>query len=315
MSNPIERIEPGKWAATISDQFMVGKVPSGGYVTAILLDCVVKEIAILAKEPHEVNSKRKPNKNHKEILTANVHFMSSTLPGSCTCHVHVLKSGKTTSTIQASIYQNKKETIRSLATCGNLTLASKTGPNLTNLSDAVPPILPPFSDCVRVDAGDNTPNSVRSRIHCFVKSKTAVQYKGCRLTKQDGSFDEATLLEREKAVRDKGADYSGYMMFEDGHEIMLADSPIFLDAGVPPILGAYVTGWVPSINWTVQYMHHPSKRNNKSSTLLKFRFKTRRVTGGFLEEDGELWDEDGNLVAVSRQLAMVGVSQASKGKL
>ena len=86
----------------------------------------------------------------------------------------------------------------------------------------------------------------------------------------------------------------------------LADAPIFLDASIPPVLGAIVSGWVPTINWRVDFKAHP----REGSGPLRFRFGTRRVTGGFLEEDGELWDGEGRLVAVSRQLAMLGVSQA-----
>ena len=38
---------------------------------------------------------------------------------------------------------------------------------------------------------------------------------------------------------------------------------------------------------------------------LRARFTTRFVTGGFLEEDGELWDAADRLVAQSRQLALL----------
>jgi len=46
-------------------------------------------------------------------------------------------------------------------------------------------------------------------------------------------------------------------------------------------------------------------RNPPLSGWLKCRFRTRYVTGGLLEEAGEIWDEEDNLVAQSRQLALV----------
>ena len=46
-------------------------------------------------------------------------------------------------------------------------------------------------------------------------------------------------------------------------------------------------------------------RNPPPSGWLKCRFCTRYITGGLLEEDGEIRDEEGNLVAQSRQLALV----------
>ena len=303
------RIKPGHWFGVVSDQYMVGKVPSGGYLTKLALDCVVGELNHASKEPPLPNQKRAPNP-HPDVLTTNVHFMNSTLPGHFTCTVDILKSGKTTSSIQASVYQNDKETMRLLCTCGDLNAAESKGPNIkpTISGDhSKPPLLPPYKDCIRVDAGDNMSNSVRSRVILMVPPNTANQYDSCRATNKDGSFDEEILLKRNSIVTtNNSADYSGYTHMSDGSEPTLLASSIYLDASIPPILGAYVTGWVPTINWTVQHFKHPKPG------LLRFRFKTSRVVGGFLEEDGELWDVDNNLVAVSRQLALVGVSQKSK---
>ena len=54
-------------------------------------------------------------------------------------------------------------------------------------------------------------------------------------------------MKRTEAVKGGRASYSGYCVFEDGTEPTLDAAPLYLDASVPPILGAYVTGWVPTI--------------------------------------------------------------------
>ena len=138
----------------------------------------------------------------------------------------------------------------------------------------------------------------------MLPEKAYEQYLDCRATQADGTFDEEVLMKRTEAVKGGRASYSGYCVFEDGTEPTLDAAPLYLDASVPPILGAYVTGWVPTINWTVQFKCHPSPGP------LMFCFETSTVNGGFLEEDGRIWDSRGQLVAMSRQLGMVGVSQS-----
>ena len=58
-------------------------------------------------------------------------------------------------------------------------------------------------------------------------------------------------------------------------------------------------GWTPTLEMTTQIRATPVPG------WLRCQFTTRFVSGGLLEEDGEIWDEGGNLVALSRQLALV----------
>lgn len=56
-------------------------------------------------------------------------------------------------------------------------------------------------------------------------------------------------------------------------------------------------GWVPTIEMSVHIKAIPK------GEWLKARFHSKYLGKSLLQEDGELWDEDDNLVAVSRQLA------------
>jgi acyl-CoA thioesterase len=57
--------------------------------------------------------------------------------------------------------------------------------------------------------------------------------------------------------------------------------------------------WTPTLEMTTHVRAMPAPG------WLRCRFTTRFVTGGLLEEDGEIWDQSGRLVALSRQLALV----------
>jgi len=72
------------------------------------------------------------------------------------------------------------------------------------------------------------------------------------------------------------------------------------DAFPPTILNSgLLTAWVPTVELTAEVRGRPS------GEWLACSFTTRFIQGGYLEEDGEIWDEDGRLVAQSRQLALV----------
>jgi hypothetical protein len=73
-----------------------------------------------------------------------------------------------------------------------------------------------------------------------------------------------------------------------------------VDAFPPTIFNTdFPVNWVPTVELTAHVRARPQPG------WLRCAFTTRFVTGGFIEEDGELWDETGTLVAQSRQLALL----------
>ena len=63
-------------------------------------------------------------------------------------------------------------------------------------------------------------------------------------------------------------------------------------------------GWVPTVEFTVHMRGVPAPGP------IACRFRSHVVQGGFWEEDGEMWDSQGQLVAMSRQLALVPLAQS-----
>jgi acyl-coenzyme A thioesterase PaaI-like protein len=90
-----------------------------------------------------------------------------------------------------------------------------------------------------------------------------------------------------------------WMRFVDGREPDVMALPLFADGLPPPLFNRVTPAWVPTIELTVQFRARPSPG------WLRAEFRTRFVSGGLLDEDGELWDDAGQLVALSRQLAAV----------
>jgi hypothetical protein len=71
--------------------------------------------------------------------------------------------------------------------------------------------------------------------------------------------------------------------------------------GLPPVVfGLGVTGWSPTVEMTWHMRAVPSPGP------LAVQTASRHVSGGWFDEEAEVWDSAGRLVAQSRQLARVG---------
>ena len=75
-----------------------------------------------------------------------------------------------------------------------------------------------------------------------------------------------------------------------------------VDCLPPVVFGLRVVGWSPTVELTWHMRAVPAPG------VLRVAARCRHVSGGWFDEEAEVWDSAGRLVAQSRQIALVGRS-------
>lgn len=228
---------------------------NGGYLMAIGARAMAA-----ASRPHPVS------------ITA--HFLSPGRVGEVRVQPEVLKTGRTFTTVRASMRSEERTLIELL---GSFTELDRVEGAMR--VDATPPELPDPEDCVRVVPSDSGfPPPMMGRVDLRLHPDDANFFRG----KPSG----------QPLVR-------GWMRFLDDEPIDAFGLILVADAFPPTIFNADLpVAWTPTLEMTTQVRGLPEPG------WLRCKFSTRFITGGMLEEDGEVWDASGRLVALSRQLAL-----------
>jgi acyl-CoA thioesterase len=205
-------------------------------------------------------------------LTVTAHFLRPSSPGPLLIQTESIKRGRRFSTGSVRLIQADREVVRLLATYGELGTES----GLTRI-DATSPTVPLPEDG----------REARSRLDA---PPVAQRY--------DLRFAPETVRWLDGA-RSELAEVRGAIRFSDRRPPDVLSLAAFADAFPPPSFAWMDPRWLPTLELTLHVRARPV------GEWLRGYFRTRFLFGGLLEEDGELWDESGRLVAQSRQLAMV----------
>ena len=210
---------------------------------------------------------RGPVTGHPDPVTA--HYTAPAAPGMAELHGEVLRSGRRLGTAGGRIIQNERVVAHVLATFGDLEARQQGVVHETDL-----PKLPPVDGCLDNDAMPGAPP---------IFDKVGIRFHPDHL-----GFASGTTL-------------GGWMRFRDGRPPDPLAMLLFTDAHPPSVFNApdVAFGSVPTIELPVHIHKRPY------AGWIGGWFTTRHINGGFLEEDGVLWDGAGDLVAVSRRMAML----------
>jgi len=96
----------------------------------------------------------------------------------------------------------------------------------------------------------------------------------------------------------KQSEMRGHIKFKDDRPVDVLGILLAADSFPPAVMTSQgMVAWVPTLEFSVNIRHIPQ------TMWLKCVFRTRFITCGLLEEDGEIWDENDQLIAISRQIA------------
>lgn len=218
---------------------------------------------------------------HPDPFAISAYYLSPAVPGPATVRTKTLRRGRSVSTGQVSIVQTdangrEVERVRALATYGNLDAAA--GDIQTS---ATPPDMPGPDDCL---PADQAPPG-------FLKHAALLQRLDLRLDPSTSGWAVGKPSGR--------GQIRGWLRLPDGREpdpIMLL---LAVDALPPVAFELGVAGWTPTLELSIHVRAKPAPG------WLRIALSTRNYAGGFMDEDAEVWDSTGRLVAQSRQLARV----------
>jgi acyl-CoA thioesterase len=204
-------------------------------------------------------------------LTMTIHFVSRAASGPATVDVEVLRVGRAHATLSARLRQDEL-VAAVLATFGR---RREGGPELLNASM---PAVPPPDECSTPTSGPPVlPGlTMRERFESRVWPSGHPDFGGAG----DGSPTSGAW----RRLIDRDLDDLAV--------------PLFMDASPPSVWAVTGRGAAaPTVEMTVHWRSTPHARWHLAW------FETSSLGGGYFVENGQLWGEDGALVAESRQLA------------
>jgi len=206
---------------------------------------------------------------HKDPLSVNAFYLAPTVVGPIDCQIEPLRIARSTSFAQVKMLQEQELKVQVTAAYTDLDrLKGETW------SGKARPEIPGWDECE--PAGDKGLD-FRARAEL-------------RLVTGQEVFSE-------KKPNGTG-EFHGWVWHRDGSDTDALSLLTFADAFPPPPFTIFgPVGWVPTIELTVQVRAHPAPGPLQVSLV------SRHMTNGIVEEDGEYWDSEGQLVALSRQTA------------
>ncbi len=256
----LERIGDNRFRGSLSRDWWIVKGPNGGYLAAIILRSMILTVADRERSPRSLT----------------IHYLKAPEEGPIELATHIERSGRSLSTITATMTQKGEPTTLAIAAFGVPVLDYE-------FQDISPPQVDPPDACPSRGEKNLVPIGERLDLRLAIGG-------------QPWQGNERALA-------------GGWMRLIGEREpdsVLLA---MLADAWFPPIFaretGGAFAGAVPTIDLTIHFRTPFPLPSSKPDDFYLGRFESTTARQGYIEESGELWSKDGRLLLQSRQLSLL----------
>jgi len=208
-------------------------------------------------------------------LTLTAHYLRPGPAGPCEIDVDVLRMGRRLATARATMLVDGKPILELLGTFGDQ--QPDDGPRYQREE---PVDIESYEDCLPMQVtGEGFGPALMDRL-------------ACRIHPGDDGFRRGEPS-GDPTIR-------GWFALAGDEPVDEIAMLLAADAFAPPVFNSNIPmAWVPTVELTVHIRSMPAPGP------LRVAFRNRFIHDGLLDEEGELWDSAGTLVAQCRQLALV----------
>jgi hypothetical protein len=206
----------------------------------------------------------------KRIAILTAAFIARSAAGQSLVRVEKIAASTQFERYEARLLQNQTEKVRALGTFVDEDMACT-----VNRYEAAPAAIAPLDQCIPIP-----------RMNHF----TLYDQIQVRLDPACAGWMNLRYAEI--------SEFKGWIKFRDERPYDALSLLVAADAFPPPVYASQgLAAWVPTLEMSVNIRKLPA------GPWLKCFFRTRFITCGLAEEDGEIWDEADELVLLSRQIA------------
>ncbi|CAO2648838.1 Nn.00g097870.m01.CDS01 [Neocucurbitaria sp. VM-36] len=271
----VQKLSTNEYSCILHDDWCIGSVPNGGYVTGCILEVV---------KTHFSTSLAKQNQPH--TIALHVEFLRRTGTGPAIFKVDNVKLGRQTSIVHLSMEQEGRQEIIAYATNSNID--TEEGFSFDTEYTLSPPVSSVDLSKLEQDADPNWKRQAEMPFAKFRKASTKVAFHFPR----DG--------QRALSVADEWLCFSDGTNFTDSSIGFVADMfPQIVESFRDKTQGPF---WYPTLllNLDIKKSLPPG-----GVKWLQVRVEMKKVKNGRMDLEVYVHDADGDLVALSHHVGFV----------